>query len=274
MHINLDFLAGFISYGLLEFLIVILVVRYFPSKVSSFYGIGAAIQHIFAKKPAFNDIPEESGDGEEPYDQECDCPMCHALRADIEPESEALPIGVEIIVNDDNASYGVCVSTIKDIAKDANGVQYWVGSGGVLVPVESDDAAYGYELIPEGTSVRFCMPDDNEGWGHYRTGVTFKAIVRESALNYVVEYPKDNDVKQVEVPAEDVWIKTPEEIAKDADDAARTAEVEADIAKNGYDEAPVFGTKEEGEAYTKAPEGTEFPAEGEAAASAGVSDKV
>ena len=115
MHINISFIAGFLSYGLLEFLIVVLVVRYFPSKTSRLYGIGAAIQRIFAKKLVFNDIPEE-----EPYDEDqCDCPMCHAERAGVEPETELetepLPIGAEVIVNDDNESYGVCVSTIKDI---------------------------------------------------------------------------------------------------------------------------------------------------------------
>lgn len=269
MHINISFIAGFLSYGLLEFLIVVLVVRYFPSKTSRLYGIGAAIQRIFAKKLVFNDIPEE-----EPYDEDqCDCPMCHAERAGVELETELetepLPIGAEVIVNDDNESYEVCVSTIKDIAEHPDGVQYWVGSGEVLAPVDSEDAAYGYELIPEGAAVRFAMPTDNGSWGQYRTGVTFKAIVREGELSYAVEYPVEGDVEQVEVPASDVWIRTPEEIAKDAAAEAHQKEIEADIAKDGYDEPPVFATKEEGDAWVKTPIGTEFPTAGEAAASAG-----
>ncbi len=219
MHINIDFLAGFLSYGLLELLVVIVVVRYFPSKVTSLYGIGAAIQRIFAKNPVLNDITEE----EELYDEDrCDCPMCEHERSKIVGKS--FPVGTEIIVNDENESYGVRESTIRDIVQHPNGTQYWVGSGGVLVPIESESITSGYEdFIPEGTTVRFAMPDDRGSWGHYKTGVTFKAKVRGGLLYYTIEYPDgDNDVAQVDVIADDVWVKetdtpTPEEFAQAAE---------------------------------------------------------
>ena len=241
MHINLDFLAGFLSYGLLELLLTIVIVRYFPSKVSSLYGIGAAIQRTFSKKPVYSDTTEE----EETYN-DGRCGDCACYEDHTQDDSDCrvpIPEGTEVIVNSDEDSYGVSVLPIDHSIKWVNGIRYYFMLLERTISLSPDDVALIPEngLIPEGTAVNFILPE----CGHHVHGVTFKAIVREGTLDYVIEYPDDDDIQQVEVSADDVWKREPEK--------PTLKDIEADIAKNGYDEPPVFGSKEEAEAWAKTP---------------------
>jgi hypothetical protein len=209
MHINIDFLAGWLSYGLFELLLTIVIVRYFPSKISSLYSIGAAIQRTFAKKPAYSETLEEPLD--DLYDQkECNCSRCS--NGEEQDDIDQLPNGTKVVVKSPAYSYGVVNATVLD--KSRNGY-YMVGTpeGTRMVP-NADIAVLDAELIPEGKAVLFAVSDHNKGGGHYGGGVTFKATVKDYWLYYTIKYPKDGDVAQVEVIADDVQqLKEPEATA-------------------------------------------------------------
>lgn len=142
MHINLNFLAGFLSYGLLELLLTIVIVRYFPSKVSSLYGIGAAIQRTFSKKPVYSDTTEE----EETYN-DGRCGDCACYEDHTQDDSDCrvpIPEGTEVIVNSDEDSYGVRVLPIDHSIKWVNGIRYFMLFERTI-SLSPDDVA----LIPE-----------------------------------------------------------------------------------------------------------------------------
>lgn len=203
MHTVLVFLLGGLTYAVLEFSVAASVARWFPNKLHYLRSIGDALVQYFSKPTPDFSCDTGSVDDEITEDLPCQCPVC---KKEWEKACRNLPVGVSVVMNDDQKSYGVNTGMILGIMAD--GGVYEVGGnqfGSGIQPVLRSQLAPAAELIPEGTAVRFYNSKDGMT---YTNGVTFKAKVKDGNLVYIVEYGTvDGDISQVEVDPDMIWKK-------------------------------------------------------------------
>src|SRR5271157_3458257 len=207
----LVFLAGMLAYAALEFLAVVVIVRYYPNKITTLQRLADRIARTFQKSEP--DEPEEEEVDEE---EECQCLSCREDRGEyVEDHSEEsnpeFAIGDSVItVDDTEGSYGVVTGTVRDNDVEF-GVAYYTietADGKLIEDVTEGYVTADVEIIPEGAPVRIVVNKaEDDGLVN---GVTFKATVIEGDLVYTVEYPDNNDVAQMEVTSDQIWKREPE----------------------------------------------------------------
>ncbi len=209
MRTVLVFLLGGLSYALLELTVAASVVRWFPGKLHYFQSVGDALIGWFRKPTPDFSCDTGSVDDEATEDGLCQCPVCKKER---EEACQVLDDGDQVVMNDDRQSYGISAGVITGVMADGEVYDFartecmpGPAFAPALQPVLRSQLAKVEKLIPEGTAVRFYNSKDCMT---YNNGVTFKAKVEDGNLVYTVEYGTvDDDVSQVEVTSDMIWVK-------------------------------------------------------------------
>jgi hypothetical protein len=213
----LTFLAGMLTYAVLEFLAVVVIVRYYPEKISTLQRLADRIARTFQKSDEDEEDARATEDYYEEEEEECDCPSCRADRGEYsegeaeeeQPEAEYAIDQPVITVDDKEGSYGVVKGKVIDNPMDGGVAYYNIEVETPDGPNSILDVPEGYvtgdeEIIPEGAPVRIVVNRAEDGG--LVNGVTFKATVIEGELVYTVEYPDDKgDVAQTQVTSDQIW---------------------------------------------------------------------